>query len=206
VQMNDGTIHVRISTFDGPGFYMRNSALQRVSASTFGYVQGAYIEHSTLGVMGDGSQSLDLDGSQVLNSYVASMNLNGYSFANGVKVEHCEINAITLDRWVPTNSSLAYNRIHALTWNRPSTTNVAELHNNNFVGTGTLLTVGTDSGGSGADLNATGNYWGVAATAEMQASQQNITGIHDFHDNTNLVIVNYSGYLTSPVVGAGPDW
>jgi hypothetical protein len=206
VTMTDGTIQVRISTFDGPGFYMTNSSLGTLTADFFGYVLGTYLARSTVTNIGTEGQSLNLDGSQILNSYVTSMYVEGYSSDQGVKIEHCDIDMLSIDRWVPTKSSLSYNELGTLHWTRPSTTNSAELHNNNFVGLGALLTLGADSGSTGLDVDATGNYWGPTATAQMQASQQNITAIHDFFDDTNLMIVDFSGYLTTPVADAGPDW
>lgn len=51
-----------------------------------------------------------------------------------------------------------------------------------------------------------GDGFGAAATAEMRANTQNIAAIFDFFDDTSLVRVNYSGFLSSPVPGTGPDW
>lgn len=67
------------------------------------------------------------------------------------------------------------------------------------------LFVCASSSGWAAHLSD-GDGFGAAATAETRANTQNIAAIFDFFDDTSLVRVNYSGFLSSPVPGAGPDW
>lgn len=201
VQMADGEIHITTVDFKGPGFYMRNCSLGRITSDGFYYLQGTYIEHSTIGILGDGD--LSLHNTKVLNSRVSTMRVNGYS--GPFQIKNCELDSLSIDRWRPSNS-LEYNNIKSMVWNRPSTTQTAALHFNNLDSAEPVLfRVGRPSDGSQV-VDATGNYWGAAATAEMQANTQNIAAVFDFFDDTSLVRVDSSGFLSSPVPGAGPDW
>jgi hypothetical protein len=205
VNMADGIIHVKIVTFDGPGFYMKNSVLGTVESDFFGYVAGTYIAHSKITNVGSSSTNLALENTQVLNSYITNMYVEGYT--GPTTIQHNEIQYLEIDRWQPVTSDLSYNKLHRLHWTRPSTTNAARLRNNNFIdGAQHVLTLGADTGGNGASVDAKGNYWGPTTTEQMRSGQTNISAIHDFHDDTNLVVVDYSGFLTSPVPSAGPDW
>ena len=49
-------------------------------------------------------------------------------------------------------------------------------------------------------FDATGNYWGAAATAEMEegGNPKNISTIYDKHDDDRLWEVDYAGWLTEP--------
>jgi hypothetical protein len=132
------------------------------------------------------------------------MRVDGYG--PSLEVRHCKIHFLTIDRWQPSSSILEYNALDQIEWRRPSTTNHAVLHNNNIESSAAYLFRVASTSDQTTAVDATGNYWGAAATAQMQASTQNISAIYDFYDNTSLVMVNYSGYSTTPIAGAGPNW
>mgnify|MGYP004122240987 FL=1 len=90
-------------------------------------------------------------------------------------------------------------------WSRPSTSSQAVLNYNNIDSSEPTLLKLTGSDGH-ERVDAANNYWGAATTAELVAGTTNITAIHDFWDDFNLVEVDFSGFLTSPVSSAGPDW
>lgn len=58
-----------------------------------------------------------------------------------------------------------------------------------------------------APVNLQGNFWDEPLTAEMEAKgeNQNIPGIRDIFDDISLGKADYSGWLSAPVAGAGPD-
>lgn len=193
----------RSAAIYGPGFYMKNSTLGRVTPGSSGYLNGTDIEHSAIDTLG--TSKLVLRATKVLNSYVATLRLWG-RFCGPLEIKNCQLDSISIYGWDPAQNKLEYNNIKQLTWYEPSSSgNTAELHNNNIVSTAPLsLRVGSPSDGIGA-VNATANYWG-SATSEMDAGTTNVAAIFDFYDDTSLVRVDYSGFLTSPVVGAGPNW
>ena len=204
VTMADGEIHIVEVSFDGPGFYMKNSTLGRVTSGFgLGNLDGTYIEHSTIDTMGTDTDYFWLKATKVLNSYVATLQLWGGS--GQLEIKNCQLDSISIKGWGPAQNKLEYNNIKQLTWYYLPWENTAELHNNNIVSTAPVsLRVGSPSDGIGV-LNATANYWG-SATSEMEAGTANVAAIFDFYDDTSLERVDYSGFLTSPVVGAGPNW
>ena len=201
VWMGDGTIEVVNVVFSGPGFYMRESTVGTVSSDGFGHLDGTWIEASTITTLGTGA--LEMDDSVVTNSRIGTFRLDGWG--GPIEITSNQIDLLDVDRWRPTMNTLEYNNLLEILWRRPSTSSYAELHNNNIDSTAPLLLSLTASS-STTDVDATGNYWGAAATAEMDLSINNITAIHDIWDDFGLVLVDYSGYLPSPVPGAGPDW
>jgi hypothetical protein len=132
------------------------------------------------------------------------MTLDGYS--SSVSLYRNSIDSILIDRWTSSENSMDFNKLKSILWRRPSTNGAAVLHNNNIESSEGISLRLRDVSYTTALVNATGNYWGPQATAEMQAGTTNISRIYDFYDDTSLVRVDWSGFLTSPVPNAGPDW
>jgi hypothetical protein len=83
------------------------------------------------------------------------------------------------------------------------------LTNNDILGPNNPRLVLQGFNGDGLDppiLDATGNYWGEEATDQMETSgpDANIAAIEDYYDDFTLGKVDYSGWLSDPVPGAGP--
>ena len=77
------------------------------------------------------------------------------------------------------------------------------LSGNNILASGAIA---ASIGSVNVDMR--GNYWGPAATAEMEAkgSNQDVTFIQDIFNDINLGKVDYSGWKTESIPGAHPDW
>ena len=201
VLANDGEIHIVNVVFDGPGFYMSQCTLGQVTSEY--KLDGTYIEHSRITTMGTDSGDLEMANTKIRNSYITFLGMNGYEWP--VEITHCQIDVFFIDRWHPDNT-LEYNTLKQITWYRPTETKPAVMHNNNIDSAASpLLRVDRGCDVIGV-VDATGNYWGATATAQMASSAYNITAIFDNWDDATLDRVDFAGYLTAPVVGAGPDW
>jgi len=221
VQMTDGEIHLhsaqasRNTTHAGvtlPGFYMQNSSARSVSADAHARINALHIERSAVSSMvgpspptayANDNERLLLNYSQISNSRVTTMSVENMG---ALKIEHCELSSLTLYGWSSYMSVLAHNRIHApMLWHQASTgADVRDFHDNSFIGEGTVLSVR----GTFGIVFAPGTYWGVTGTAEMLADQTNISVIDDRFDTEYYYWprIDFAGYVTSSVVGAGPDW
>lgn len=199
----------------GGGPYLRDVTLWAVNADFFGYLTGIYVERCRIDLFPDTvaseAGSLTPESGWIRNSYIRQAVLNGYAIGSSAyRMRNNAIEYLNVDRWAPMNE-LSFNTIRTVEWQRPSTTQTASLHNNSIYdpdgGYTYAMRISWESETSDP-VDATGNYWGPSLTEEMMQAGDgaNISGIFDFYDDFTLVEVDYSGFLTEPPEGVGPDW
>jgi hypothetical protein len=209
VQMPDGTISILAAS--GPpwydsNFYMRNCLVNRVVARGIASIFGSYIERSTVDFIerDTSDTALWLGNSRMLDSYIKLLRFGG---ASDVQVQHCRIDGISIGGWpggFSNSSHLEFNDFQSVKWMMTAGDVQPTFDNNNI--SPDQFTIFSASGDYSVSIDATGNYWGAAATAEMTAGTANISLIHDALDDPLCPRVDYSGFLAAPVAGAGPDW
>ena len=83
------------------------------------------------------------------------------------------------------------------------------MNNNNFIHDGSQWANNSDwyyvrveAGGSGDIIDMTNNYWGPVVTAEMDSlgSRANISRIYDYYDGSWRSEVDYSNWLSAPMI------
>ena len=158
------------------------------------FYEGMRIEYNDYSVM----QFKNLD---IKDGEEEAMRIYYNGSATQVKVE--------LSNFVNNNQRYYYDGIVRI-GNYDYTNGGVTFNNNNFIvgddyawaNYSNFYHVRVDASGSGDQIDMTSNYWGPAVTAEMDSlgSRANISKIYDYQDQTSLSEVDYSNWLSSPMI------
>ncbi len=182
-----------LSTYGGYGVYLKNSRLPVITGTTYHSARGTYIEHCRV----DRIDGLRLTNSKLVNSYLGIANIAADGSAP-TEMRRCEVQSLEF----PTDFTgmiIAGNTLRGV-----QAGSAGALSGNNILSMAAtpMVRVAVNN----VDLR--GNYWGETVTAEMVAkgANANISVIKDIFDDVTLGKVDYSGWLTTPVAAALPDW
>ncbi len=177
--------------------------------SISGTLWGTYIKDSHLGEISTVWQEarrhpVDLYHSMFLNSYVDFLSISPST--STYTIRNCDIAELEIARF-KESAVIELNNFGYVEWTDPRYG--PKINYSNFLtDPGEIALRLTDVTASSVDVDATHNYWGAEATAQMDAegANANIDAIHDYYDDSSLPAVLYDNWSSDPIPDAGPSW
>jgi hypothetical protein len=199
-----------------PGAYINYSEFSALigrrpsnwSGTISGPVYGSFIGHSRIGTLvGEWNDSrtfaVQWQQSRLRHNYLGNLTVN--LFSGSYEITNCSIEQMYGARF-GVGTVIEYNTFEYVEWRDPQNTT---LRYNNFIpaaGAVALKVLGSTA--ASTNINAPSNYWGSAATQQMEqlGATADIDVIDDFYDDFDQVMVDYGTWNGSAVTAAGPDW
>lgn len=176
-----------------------------ISAPLWGvYLKDSHVREISTEAQETRRYPVDLYHSMFFNSYIDFLNIS--NMTSSYTVRNCDIGALEIERF-KDSALIEYNNFGTIEWTDPRSGPKIN-YSNFFTDPGEIAIRITDVSGSSQDVDATHNYWGPEATAQMDdlGPNANIDVIHDYYDDSALKAVLYDNWSRDPVPDAGPSW
>jgi hypothetical protein len=200
-----------------PGAYLRFSTIRDLvarfpstsSGTIRGDIYGMFVGQSRVSsAVGewaeDRSYAIKWDESRLYDSYFNRLTVFWGSRRYGLT--RCNVPLFEIAAF-GSDVLIEHNTFEEIRWSNPKES--PKLRHNNIVSQlGWHTFVVSGSSVTASTIDARENYWGVEATAQMQAkgAASNIDVISDFYDDFDQAKVDYSSWSTEPYADAAPSW